>query len=437
MDPDPSHTPLAILFQISTSAEILLIGGFLILLICSALISGAEVAFFALEPSDFKNDAPPRREKVILALLDKPKKLLATILIANNAINISIVLIFDILGSIWFAQLDNDVLRWVFEIIIVTFLILFFGEILPKVYASRNRVKFSDAMAMPLSILDKVFSLISLPMRYVTLKLHERLGNRKSGLTVSHLSQALELTDQEDTTEEEQQLLQGIVNFGNTDVKNIMRNRTDVFALDAEMPFSEIIPLISEKGFSRIPVYNESMDQIEGVLYVKDLLPYLKRKNYEWNKLLRETYFVPENRKLDDLLRDFQEQKKHLAIVVDEYGGTSGLITLQDIIEEIVGDISDEFDDEDVIYSKLDEKTYIFEGKTSLKDFYKIIQMDEKAQDAFEEKRGESETMAGFLLEQTGTFPRKLDKIKFEGYSFVIEAVDKRRIKQIKCTVPD
>lgn len=437
MDPDPSHTPLALFFQISTSTEIILIGGFLILLLCSALISGAEVAFFALEPSDFKNEAPPKREKIILGLLDRPKKLLATILIANNAINISIVLIFDILGSIWFANLDNTIIRWVFEIVIVTFLILFFGEILPKVYASRNRVKFSDAMALPLSVLDKAFSFISLPMRYVTVKLHERLGNRKSSLTVSHLSQALELTDQEDTTEEEQQLLQGIVNFGNTDVKNIMRNRTDVFALDASLPFSEIIPLISDKGFSRIPVYSESMDQIEGVLYVKDLLPYLNRKNYEWNKLLRETYFVPENRKLDDLLRDFQEQKKHLAIVVDEYGGTSGLITLQDIIEEIVGDISDEFDDEDVVYSQLDARTFIFEGKTSLKDFYKIVKMEDEAQEAFENRRGESETMAGFLLEQTGTFPRKLEQIQFDSYFFVIEAVDKRRIKQIKCTIPE
>jgi gliding motility-associated protein GldE len=291
-------------------------------------------------------------------------------------------------------------------------------------------------MATPLHVLDKMFSFLSLPMRYVTLQIQDKLGSKKSSITVSQLSQALELTDDEDTTDEEQQLLQGIVSFGNTDTKNVMRNRTDVFALDESLDFKELIPLVVEHGYSRIPVFKESIDQITGVLYIKDLLPYLDRKNYDWTKLLREPYFVPENKKLDDLLQEFQEQKKHLAIVVDEYGGTSGLITLEDIIEEIVGDISDEFDDENLVYSKLDEHNYVFEGKTPLKDFCRIINTTEDELELFESAKGESETIAGFLLEQTGAFPRKLDKISFYDFTFLIESMDKKRIKQVKCTRP-
>jgi putative hemolysin len=320
-------------------------------------------------------------------------------------------------------------------VVVVTFLILLFGEIFPKVYANRNPKGFASFMAIPLSILDRLFSFISLPMRYVTLQIQERLGSKKSKITISQLSQALELTDENDTTDEEQQLLQGIVSFGNTHTKNVMRNRTDVFALDETLPFKEIIPQVIEHGYSRIPCYKESIDQITGVLYVKDLLPYIDRKNYEWTKLLREAYFVPENKKLDDLLQEFQEKKKHIAIVVDEYGGTSGLISLEDIIEEIVGDISDEFDEEDLVYSKLDDKNYVFEGKTQLKDFYRVLDLEEEDISAFDASKGESETLAGFLLEQTGHFPRKLDQILFHNMTFLVEVMDKKRIKQIKCTL--
>lgn len=401
------------------------------------MVSGAEVALFSLETTDLEEERPdfPRRE-LVAKLLARPKKLLATILIANNAINITTVLIFSILSDSWFASIGTEWLRFVLEVVIATFLILLFGEILPKVYANRNAMKFANFMAIPLNILDKLFSFLSLPMRYVTIQIHERLGNKKSSITVSQLSQALELTDHHDTTDEEQQLLQGIVSFGNTDTKTVMRNRTDVFALDESMPFKDIITEVISNGYSRIPVFKESIDQITGVLYVKDLLPYIDRKNFEWTKLLREVYFVPENKKLDDLLQEFQEQKKHLAIVVDEYGGTSGLISLEDIIEEIVGDISDEFDDENLVYSKLDDKNFVFEGKTPLKDFYRIIELEESQQELFDNAKGESETVAGFLLEQTGYFPRKLDKITFEGFTFVVESMDKKRIKQVKCTKP-
>nr|WP_084217733.1 gliding motility-associated protein GldE [Nonlabens marinus] len=410
---------------------------FVILLLFSALISGAEVALFSLSNTELEEQDVkfPRRE-IVAKLLDRPKKLLATILIANNAINITSVLIFSILAEVWFSGLENEVLRFVIEVGAVTFLILLFGEIFPKVYANRNPIGFANFMAVPLNVLDKLFSFMSLPMRYVTLQIQDRLGSKKSNITVSQLSQALELTDENDTTDEEQQLLQGIVSFGNTDTKNVMRNRTDVFALDENLNFKEIVPRVISNGYSRIPVFKESVDNITGVLYVKDLLPYIDRKNFEWTKLLREAYFVPENKKLDDLLQDFQEQKKHLAIVVDEYGGTSGLITLEDIIEEIVGDISDEFDDENLIYSKLDDRNFIFEGKTSIKDFYRIVDFEDETIAIFENAKGESETIAGFLLEQTGHFPRKLDKIIFEGFTFVIESMDKKRIKQIKCTTP-
>lgn len=434
MDPDSAHL---LLITLSGSGELVYFLFFIILLILSAMVSGAEVALFSLETTDVEEDQPdfPRRE-IVAKLLARPKKLLATILIANNAINITTVLIFSILANSWFRAIETQWLRFVLEVVIATFLILLFGEILPKVYANRNAMKFANFMAVPLSVLDKLFSFLSLPMRYVTIQIHERLGSKKSSITVSQLSQALELTDHQDTTDEEQQLLQGIVSFGNTDTKTVMRNRTDVFALDEHMEFKDVITEVISNGYSRIPVFKESIDQITGILYVKDLLPYIDRKNYEWTKLLREAYFVPENKKLDDLLQEFQEQKKHLAIVVDEYGGTSGLISLEDIIEEIVGDISDEFDDENLVYSKLDDKNYVFEGKTPLKDFYRITDLEELQIELFDAAKGESETVAGFLLEQTGYFPRKLDKITFQGFTFVVESMDKKRIKQVKCTKP-
>lgn len=441
MDPDPSLSLNNVL--ISSGDQLFYLIVFILLLIGSALISGAEVAFFSLSSTELEeeNEDFPRRG-IVKKLLDRPKKLLATILIANNAINITSVLIFGILSDAWFENITDWTvvgvqvnIRFILEVVVVTFLILLFGEIFPKVYANRNPKGFASFMAIPLNVLDKVFSFLSLPMRYITLQIQDRLGSKKSNITVSQLSQALELTDENDTTDEEQQLLQGIVSFGNTHTKNVMRNRTDVFALDETLAFKEIIPQVIEHGYSRIPCYKESIDQITGVLYVKDLLPYIDRKNYDWTKLLREVYFVPENKKLDDLLQEFQEKKKHIAIVVDEYGGTSGLISLEDIIEEIVGDISDEFDEEDLVYSKLDDKNYIFEGKTQLKDFYRVLDLEEEDIDVFDSAKGESETLAGFLLEQTGYFPRKLDKIPFHNITFLVEVMDKKRIKQIKCTL--
>jgi len=410
-----------------------------VLLGCSALISGAEVAFFSLSSSDFETNnekAIAKKLAIVEKLLSKPKKLLATILVANNFINIAIVLLFDSMSDLLFSNILTNYygvdIRFIIEVGVVTFLILLFGEILPKIYANRNGISFAVFMAQPLNVLDTLLSPISSPMRSVTLFLHDRYGKQKSNISVDHLSQALELSNQ-DTTFEEQKIQQGIVTFGNTDTKQVMKNRMDIFAISEDQSFKEILPDIIQHGYSRIPVYKDSMDNITGVLYVKDLIPYIDRKILDWKTLKREAYFVPENKKLDDLLNEFKEMKMHLAIVVDEYGGTSGLISLEDIIEEIVGEISDEFDDEDLIFSKLDDNTFIFEGKTPLKDFYKVIKLDDPEE--FEDNKGEAETLAGFLLEVSKGFPKKNEKILFHGYAFVIEAFEGKRIKQIKVTI--
>lgn len=438
MDPEPSS--FISLLDNSLTTGIL---GLLLLLICSALISGAEVALFSLTQKDL-DDAKHNKSKsfeIIIALLKQPKKLLATILVANNFINIAIVILFASLSETLFSGVRSELDLGVFkidlvffiEVILITFLILLIGEILPKVYANRNNLKFSKFMAYPLKVLDVVFSPISLPMQKVTLEIHKNLGKQKSNLNVDYLSQALELASEDDTTKEEQKILQGIVSFGNTYTKQVMRPRIDIFALDQSIEFKKIITEIVKHGYSRIPVYNDSIDSVVGILYVKDLLPHLQKKQFDWTTLIREPFFVPENKKLDDLMVEFQEKKIHLAVVVDEYGGTSGVVSLEDIIEEIVGDISDEFDDDDLIYSKLDSHNYVFEGKTTLKDFYRIVKLEDES--VFENEKGEAETLAGFVLEISKSFPKVNSKIAFKTFLFTVEALNNKRIKQIKVTL--
>lgn len=412
----------------------------LLLLLFSALISGAEVAFFSLTPSDLEVDLDnkaSRKTKIVSLLLEKPKKLLATILVANNFINIAIVLLFDSLGQVWFVGLNQVYfgvnIRFVIEVGVVTFLILLFGEILPKVYASRNNLSFAKFMALPLKILDVLCTPLSIPMQAITVFIQERFGKQRANISVDQLSQALELTDQKETTTQEQKILQGIVTFGTTDTKQVMKNRMDIFALSEELSYDQILPLLIENGFSRIPVYKDNIDTITGILYVKDLIPHIDAKTLDWKSLVRAPYFVPENKKLDDLLNEFKKMKMHLAIVVDEYGGTSGLISLEDIIEEIVGEISDEFDDQDLIFSKLDEHNYVFEGKTPLKDFYKVIGLEDF--NIFEDQKGEAETLAGFLLEISKGFPKKNEVFTYLNYVFTIEAFENKRIKQIKLSI--
>ncbi|MFH6933618.1 gliding motility-associated protein GldE [Flavobacterium sp. FlaQc-30] len=430
MDPEPS-----LLFN-STLDINLIIGfvGIFILLFLSAIVSGAEVALFSLSQKDIDQTLQENfsKGKIISDLLDKPKKLLATLLVANNFLNIGVVILFSFVGRNLFNGVSSPVLKFILEVILVTFLILLFAEVLPKVYASRNNIKFVNRFVYPISVLDKLLTPISLPMRSLTLYLHNKLGKQKNNFSINQLSQALELTDSEGTSTEEQKILEGIVSFGNTDTKQVMSPRIDIFALEISESFEAICPKIIEKGFSRIPVYRDNIDQIEGVLFVKDLLPHIDKDDFDWTSLIREAFFVPENKKLDNLLKDFQSLKSHLAIVVDEYGGTSGLVSLEDIIEEIVGDISDEFDDENLNYSQIDEKNFLFEGKINLKDFYRIVDVDE---DVFETRKGEAETLAGFILEILGNFPKKDQKVIFENCVFTIETVDKKRVKQIKVTI--
>lgn len=438
MEPGPSSY---IFFSVLEFSDVFKIILFFILLISSALISGSEVALFSLKPSDFdvKEGNVSKQEQIIINLLDKPKKLLATILIANNFINIAIVLLYASISETFYGDSTTLFfgisLKFLIDVGLVTFLILMFGEILPKVYANRNNVVFAHFMAVPLSILDRLLTPLCLPMRSVTNLIQNRFGKQKTNLSVDQLSQALELTSEEDTSKDEKKILQGIVSFGNTDTKQVMRPRLDIFTLNVEQPFHEVIEEIMENGYSRIPVYEDNVDNITGILYIKDLLPHLQKENFEWQPLVREPYFVPENKKLDDLLADFQEQKNHLAIVVDEYGGTSGLISLEDIIEEIVGDISDEFDDEDVIYSKINESTYVFEGKTPLKNFYKILKLEEPKIEEFESNKGEAETLAGFVLESSKGFPKKSQVIAFSNFDFTVEVLDSKRIVQLKVKI--
>jgi gliding motility-associated protein GldE len=408
--------------------------GVFVLLFLSALISGAKETFFSLTPKDLEDISQDNYSKshVINSLLEKPKKLLATLLVANNFINIGVIMLFSFICKNLFSAIASPALKFTVEVIVVAFLILLFGEVLPKAYASRNNVKFAKFIAQPLSILDKLLSPISLPIRAATIFLHKKLGKQKSNFSVNQLSQALGLTSPEDSSNEEQKILEGIVSFGNTDTKQVMSPRIDIFALEIEETFAALLPKIIEKGYSRIPVYRDNIDHIEGVLFVKDLIPYIDKKDFDWKTLLRAPFFVPENKKLDNLLKDFQSMKSHLAIVVDEYGGTSGLVSLEDVIEEIVGDISDEFDGENINFSQIDDKNFIFEGKINLKDFYRIIEVDELL---FESKKGEAETLAGFILEIVGNFPKKGQKISFDNCSFLIEVVDNKRIKQIKVTI--
>jgi len=433
-DPFPVLNTLVVLLDVSWIQSILV----LFLLCCSALISGAEVAFFSLqlkslEDADSEEKAPSVQR--VISLLKKPKRLLATILVANNFINIAIVLLFTLLSKSIFHEIENPVLLLFIEIGIITTLILLFGEILPKVYANRNALTFSIRMAPFIQFLDHfVLFWITLPMSRTTRFLEKRLGDKKNQFSVDQLSQALELTDDDETTSDEQRILEGIVNFGNTDTREVMCPRMDIFALSDKLTMDEIIPLILEQGYSRIPVYGEKKDNIKGILYIKDLLPHLQTPQFNWQELLKPPLYVPENKKLDDLLKEFQLKKNHLAIVVDEYGGTSGLITLEDVMEEIIGDISDEFDEVDLNYSKHDEYTFVFEAKISLKDFFRII--DREGSTAFDLVKGEAETLAGLLLEITKKFPKRGQKINYEGYRFTVEELDHLRIKQVKVVLP-
>ena len=396
------------------------------------MISGSEVALFSLSKSQLKNEDKSGYIQIIQKLLSNPNKLLATILVANNFINIAIVILFTQIGNVIFKSIASAFWQFTIEVVVATFLILLFGEILPKIYASRNNLVFSRLVIYPLLLLDFLLTPISSPMQKLSNFIKKKLSFKKGNINLNQISSALDLTSPDETTKQEHKILKGILSFGNTETKEVMRPRLDIHAYSNLLNYDEVLKNIIENNFSRIPVYKDDLDNIIGILYVKDLLPFLDKNDFDWLSTLRKPLFIPENKKLDDLMQEFQEKKIHLAIVVDEFGGTSGVISLEDVIEEIVGDISDEFDDDSLLFSKLDNYNYVFEGKTSMKDFYKILNIDSSP---FDKLKGDSETIAGFILEISQSFPKTNSKIVFENYTFTIESVDKKRIKQVKVTI--
>lgn len=405
----------------------------LILLVGSALISGSEVAYFSLSPTDKQNleDRDTRNSRAVLELIRKPVRLLGTILITNNFINVGIVIISSFVMNRLINFGTSKTLQFLTQVVVVTFILLLFGEILPKLYANLYASRFAQFMAYPLKFFEKLFYPISSMLIYSTSMVNRRLARKKQNISMDDLSEALELTSKD--ISEEKNILEGIINFGNIDVKEIMKARIDVVSADIKTNLDELISIAIDSGYSRIPIYDKTFDNVKGILYIKDLLPHIhKSKNFKWQSLIRPLYYVPENKKIDDLLNEFQTKKIHMAIVVDEYGGTSGIITLEDIIEEIVGEITDESDEDEVFFDQISGNEYLFDGKILLNDLYKILETED---DIFESVKGDADTLAGLILELKGDFPDRGEKTSFRNFEFIIEAVDKRRIKQIRLII--
>jgi len=404
-----------------------------VLLIVSALISGSEVAFFSLSPTnlDYFENKQNKINKLILEMVKMPERLLATILIANNFVNVGIVVISTYMSSRLFNFSEYPYFGFIIEVVIITFMLLLFGEIIPKVYANQYAISFVIFMVRPISFLEKVFRPLSTLLINSTSFINKRFQTKKQNLSIDDISYALDIT--EDKITEDKKILKSIVKFGNIDVKEIMKSRVDVIAVDTLVRFKKLLSVIIESGYSRIPVYDDNFDNIKGILYIKDLLPHLQKEDkFNWQNLLRPAYFVPETKKINDLLNEFQSKKNHIAIVVDEYGGTSGIVTLEDILEEIVGEITDEADEDDIVFEKLNSNTFVFEGKTLLNDFYRIIECEN---DVFEELKGDAETLAGVVLEYKEEIPKKNETIKILNFDFTILAVDNRRIKKIEIKI--
>ena len=439
MEPPSAYAlDLVLYLQAPTFTTIVVLVVIALLLMASAAMSSSEVALFSLNPTQLRDlkergGVPGAR---VLELLNKPRRLLATILIANNFVNVGIVILSVFaLSDLVDTSGMSPLLVFAVEVLTVTFVLLLVGEVVPKVYATTDPVRVAMWMSGPLVGLRWFFRPLSETLVRSTTFIEKRF-QRNAGATISvdALGHALDLTKDASTTAEEQRILRGIVKFGNIEVRQVMRPRTEVVAFDRELSFKELLAAIVDSGFSRVPVYEGTLDRVVGILYIKDVLPHIEAADMDWHKLLREPYFVAESRKLDDLLKDFQEQKVHLAVVVDEYGGTSGIITLEDVIEEIVGEISDEYDEDDLIYSKLDDRTWVFEGRAPLNDVYRVLGVDGAI---FEEHKGESGTLGGFILELTGRIPKKGERIDLRNYTFVVEASDNKRIRRLKVIVHD
>jgi putative hemolysin len=405
-----------------------------LLLFISALASGSEAAFFSIGPSekDALKQQKNKSSKLVLELLDKPKELLATLLITNNFVNIAIVILTStMLDSLLTFSNDDGTIRFLVEVVGITFLILLLGEVIPKIWSSNNALSMAKAMAKPISVLQNIPPISWLKLFLVNgTNLIQRRSKRKGiNITTDELEQAIALTKEDSTSEEEHKILEGIVKFGNTEVSQIMQSRIQIIGIEQNTPFNKVLETILESGYSRIPVYDNDLDKIKGILYAKDLIPHLNKVDFNWVNKLQTPLFIPENKKIDDLLKDFQNLKMHMALVVDEYGGTCGLITLEDVLEEIVGDITDEFDDQEIVYTRINETTFLFEGRTALMDFYKIINIDGKKIDAV---KGEAETIGGLIVETAGRIPMNNESIEIDNLRLVVESSDKKRVKMIK-----
>ena len=442
MDPDPEPfiqltniilTPFFTGFTLNAIIGLVIL---CLLLFASALISSSETAFFSLQPADI-DDLESRtdaKSKLVLKLREKPKTLLATILIGNNFVNVTITLLATYIVSEMFDLVNHPVAAFIMELVVITSLVLIIGEITPKILAAKKPVKFSRFMARTLQVLIVVFKPLSNLLVNSTSFMDKHLEKKKGEISMDDLSTAVDIATEASTPIEEKNMLKGIATFTEKEVSSVMKPRIDIIAIELGMPFQDMLSTVIKSGFSRIPVYEETLDKVSGILYVKDLLPYLDAQSYEWQKLIRPAFFVPENRKINDLFQDFREKKIHIAIVVDEYGGTSGLITMEDVIEEIVGDINDEFDNvkQDQHYTKLDENTYLFKAQTSIVDFCKVFNLDE---DYFEEQQGEADTLAGLVLEIEGRIPEVGFSFNVEKFNFEITDADSRKIIQIKVKV--
>jgi len=432
---DPS--PILLTMGVTGSETVMFIFTVIVLLSLSAIFSAAEVAFFALSPTEkleLETDNG-RTSKAVLNLVKHPKDLLAIILISNNFVNVCTAIISTgFLEKTLPSAGELGWLRFTIEIIGITFIILLFGEVAPKMYATKYALSITRFLAHPLSFINRLppFSWLRWLLVNGTTLLNKRTKKRSVNLSTDDLEQAIALTIEDDATKDEQRILEGIIKFGNTEVRQIMRSRMDCVTIPIESTFREVLDIILEAGYSRMPVHENSFDHVVGILYIKDLLPFLKEENFEWQTLLRKPYFVPENKKIDDLLKEFQGMKMHMAVVVDEYGGSNGLVTLEDVLEEIVGDITDEFDDDDISYTKINDSTFLFEGKTSLVDFYKVLEIDGKA---LEQTKGESDTLGGFITEQAGKILRNNEYITIDNIKLVVESSDKRRIKMVKAII--
>ncbi len=433
---DPLVRPLQSGFFLDNIYSIIVV---LILILCSAIISASEAAYFSLSPAekDSLSNDETKKGQTAHKLLKKPQDLLATILITNNFVNVGIVILSSAIVHAAIPDSGNETLRLIIEVVGITLVLLLLGEVIPKIYATKNALSYAKQISSVLKILRSTppISWIKMLLLNGSNIINKRFKKKSVKISTDELEQALALTRDMDTTDEDHRILEGIVKFGNTDVKQIMQPRLEVVGIEKEFEFKKVMEIILESGYSRIPVFENSFDNVIGILYIKDIFPFLgqKGKDVKWLELLRKPFFVPENKKIDDLLKEFQEMKMHLAVVVDEYGGADGIVTLEDILEEIVGDITDEFDDDEIIYTKIDDDTFRIEGRTSLVDLYKVLEIDGKD---FESNKGEAETLSGFMVENAGRILKNKENIVVGDIKLIVESSDKRRIKMVKVILP-